>query len=292
VDEIYRVGGAQAIAALAYGTETIAPVMKIVGPGNAYVAEAKRQLFGRVGIDLFAGPTETLVIADETVDGEICATDLLGQAEHGYNSPAVLLTNSRKLAEATMTEIDRLLTILPTAATASVSWRDYGEVILCDSHEEMLEVANDNGGGQVVISGAKAAVERAVEAAKTAGIKRAMILPVSAPFHCALMAPAADAMAEALRASPPVPPMVPLVANVSAAKTMDPAEIIDLLVKQVTATVRWRECMLTMASLGVDSFVELGSGKVLSGLVKRIAPEAAGTNAGTPAEIEALLKIL
>ena len=115
----------------------------LVGPGNAFVAEAKRQLFGRVGIDLFAGPTETMVIADDTVDGELCATDLLGQAEHGYNSPAVLLTNSRRLAEDTLCEIDRLLKILPTADTASVSWADYGEVIVCDTYDEMLAVAND-----------------------------------------------------------------------------------------------------------------------------------------------------
>ena len=141
--EIYVLGGMQAVGAMALGTETIQPVDMIVGPGNAFVAEAKRQLFGRVGIDLFAGPTETMVIADDTVDAELCATDLLGQAEHGYNSPAVLLTNSRKLAEATLAEVDRLLLILPTAGTAGVSWRDYGEVILCDSHDEMLVVAND-----------------------------------------------------------------------------------------------------------------------------------------------------
>lgn len=141
--EIYVLGGIQAVGAMALGTETIAPVHMLVGPGNAFVAEAKRQLYGRVGIDLFAGPTETMVIADDTVDAELCATDLLGQAEHGYNSPAVLLTNSRKLAEATLTEIDRLLQILPTADTASVSWRDYGEVILCDSYDEMLTVADD-----------------------------------------------------------------------------------------------------------------------------------------------------
>jgi len=141
--EIYALGGIQAIGAMAIGTETIDPVHMLVGPGNAYVAEAKRQLFGRVGIDLFAGPTETMVIADETVDAELCATDLLGQAEHGYNSPAVLLTNSAKLAEQTMSEIERLLTILPTAETASASWRDYGEVIVCDTYDEMLEVAND-----------------------------------------------------------------------------------------------------------------------------------------------------
>jgi sulfopropanediol 3-dehydrogenase len=141
--EIYVLGGIQAIGAMAIGTESIDPVHMLVGPGNAYVAEAKRQLFGRVGIDLFAGPTETMVIADETVDAEMCATDLLGQAEHGYNSPAVLVTNSRRLAEATLSEVERILRILPTAETASVSWRDYGEVVLCDSYEEMLEVAND-----------------------------------------------------------------------------------------------------------------------------------------------------
>lgn len=141
--EIYVLGGIQAIGAMAIGTETIKPVHMLVGPGNAFVAEAKRQLYGRVGIDLFAGPTETMVIADDTVDAEICATDLLGQAEHGYNSPAVLLTNSRKLAENTLVEIDRILTILPTADTASKSWADYGEIIFCDTYEEMLDVAND-----------------------------------------------------------------------------------------------------------------------------------------------------
>ena len=141
--EIYVMGGIQAIGAMAIGTESIKPVHMLVGPGNAFVAEAKRQLFGRVGIDLFAGPTETMVIADDTVDGELCATDLLGQAEHGYNSPAVLLTNSRKLAEDTISEIDRILKILPTADTASVSWADYGEIILCDTYDEMLTVADD-----------------------------------------------------------------------------------------------------------------------------------------------------
>lgn len=141
--EIYVMGGIQAVGAMALGTETIRPVDMLVGPGNAFVAEAKRQLYGRVGIDLFAGPTETMIIADDTVDAELCATDLLGQAEHGYNSPACLITTSRKLAEATMAEIERLLVILPTADTAAVSWRDYGDVILCDSHDEMLKVAND-----------------------------------------------------------------------------------------------------------------------------------------------------
>ena len=141
--EIYVMGGIQAVGAMAIGTETIDPVHMLVGPGNAFVAEAKRQLFGRVGIDLFAGPTETMVIADDTVDAEMCATDLLGQAEHGYNSPAVLLTNSRKLADDTAAEIARILTILPTADTARKSWEDYGEIILCDTYDEMLTVADD-----------------------------------------------------------------------------------------------------------------------------------------------------
>ena len=142
--EIYVMGGIQAIGAMAIGTETIDPVHMLVGPGNAFVAEAKRQLFGRVGIDLFAGPTETMVIADETAaDAELCATDLLGQAEHGYNSPCVLLTNSHKLAAETLSEVDRLLGILPTAGTAKVSWDEYGEVIVCDSYDEMLQVADD-----------------------------------------------------------------------------------------------------------------------------------------------------
>jgi [acyl-carrier-protein] S-malonyltransferase len=157
---------------------------------------------------------------------------------------------------------------------------------------EIVACANDNGGGQVVISGNKAAVERAIEIAKTKGVKRAMLLPVSAPFHCALMAPAAEAMAQALTATPPRSPIVPLVANVSAAKVTDPAEIRDLLVAQVTATVRWRESVLAMTALGVDSFIELGTGKVLAGLVKRIAPDAAAVSAGSPADIEALLKVI
>ena len=141
--EIYCLGGIQAVGAMAIGTETIIPAHMLVGPGNAFVAEAKRQLFGTVGIDLFAGPTETMVIADDTVDAEICATDLLGQAEHGYNSPAVLVTNSKKLAKNTLTEIDRILEILPTAETARKSWEDYGEVILCENYEEMLQISDE-----------------------------------------------------------------------------------------------------------------------------------------------------
>ena len=141
-DDIYVLGGVQAVAAMALGTESIKPVDMIVGPGNAYVAEAKRQLFGRVGIDLLAGPTETLIIADDTVDGEICATDLLGQAEHGPTSPAILITNSEKLARDTMKEVERLLKILPSADLAGQAWKDYGEVIVCDDEAEMIAEAD------------------------------------------------------------------------------------------------------------------------------------------------------
>ena len=143
-DEIYCFGGVQAVGAMALGTQTIDSVDVIVGPGNAFVAEAKRQLFGRVGIDLLAGPTETLVIADEIgCDAEMAATDLLGQAEHGPNSPAILLTNSEQLALDTMKEVDHQLETLPTAEIAGQAWRDYGQVIVCDSYEEMVEVADD-----------------------------------------------------------------------------------------------------------------------------------------------------
>jgi sulfopropanediol 3-dehydrogenase len=141
-DEIYILGGIQAIAAMAMGTQTIDAVDFLVGPGNAFVAEAKRQLYGRVGIDLFAGPTETLIVADDSADTEMVATDLLGQAEHGYNSPAVLLTTSEKLANEIEDEVQRQLKVLPTADTASVSWRDYGQVILVDSDEEMVKEAD------------------------------------------------------------------------------------------------------------------------------------------------------
>jgi sulfopropanediol 3-dehydrogenase len=141
-DEIYCVGGVQAVGMMAIGTDSCKPVDVLVGPGNAYVAEAKRQLFGRVGIDLFAGPTETMIIADDTSDGEICAADLLGQAEHGVNSPAVLLTNSEKLAKDTIAEVERQRHILSTGDVAGQAWDDYGQVILCDSYEEMVEMAD------------------------------------------------------------------------------------------------------------------------------------------------------
>lgn len=157
---------------------------------------------------------------------------------------------------------------------------------------EVLEVANDNGGGQVVISGAKAAIERAVEAAKAAGIKRAMILPVSAPFHCAMMAPAARVMEEALGKAAMAHPAVPVVANVTAAPVSDPDVIRGLLVKQVTGTVRWRECVAAMVAAGCTRFAEIGAGKVLTGLMKRNAPEATALAINNPADIEAFLKSL
>ena len=141
-DEILVLGGVQAVGAMALGTESVDPVDMLVGPGNMFVAEAKRQLFGRVGIDLFAGPTETLIIADDTVDAEICAVDLLGQAEHGPTSPAALLTNSKKLAEETMAEVERQLGVLPTAGIASEAWREYGSVIVCETYDEMVEEAD------------------------------------------------------------------------------------------------------------------------------------------------------
>jgi [acyl-carrier-protein] S-malonyltransferase len=170
---------------------------------------------------------------------------------------------------------------------AAVLKRDGGPDI-----RQVVSAANDNGGGQVVISGHKAAVERAVEIAKLRGVKRAMLLPVSAPFHCALMAPAADAMAEVLEDVTFRFPVVPLIANVTAAKVTAPDDIKRQLVAQVTGTVRWRESVMAALDMGVDSFIELGAGKVLTGLVKRIAPDARGLNAGTPADIEALLKVL
>ena len=142
-NEIYCMGGIQAVGAMALGTETIESVDMLVGPGNAFVAEAKRQLYGRVGIDLFAGPTETLLIADETVDGEMCATDLLGQAEHGPTSPAILLTTSENLARDTLKEIDRQLNILSTAPIAALAWQDHGQIILCENDTEMLKVADE-----------------------------------------------------------------------------------------------------------------------------------------------------
>jgi [acyl-carrier-protein] S-malonyltransferase len=167
-------------------------------------------------------------------------------------------------------------------------WRREGQPDV----RQVVQAANDNGGGQVVISGHKEAVERAVEIAKARGVKRAMLLPVSAPFHCSLMAPAAEAMDRALEGVALRSPRVPLVANVTAAKVSDPEEIRRLLVAQVTGTVRWRESVIACVEMGVDRFVELGAGRVLAGLIKRIAPDATAMSAGSPGEIETLLKAL
>ncbi len=173
------------------------------------------------------------------------------------------------------------------AAAAAVPVAEGGQAA-----DEVIAVANDNGGGQVVISGAAGAVARAIDIAKARGVKRAMPLPVSAPFHCSLMRPAAEAMGEALERAAIMAPSVPLIANVTAAKVTAPDRIRALLVEQVTATVRWRESVQAMGAIGIDSFVELGAGRVLSGLVKRILPDAANRSAGSPDEIEALLKAL
>ncbi len=180
-------------------------------------------------------------------------------------------------------ELDQVRAI---CADAAIHETEAGET------RQVVEVANDNGGDQVVISGHREAVERAIALAKERGVRRALLLPVSAPFHCALMAPAADEMAEALAETTPAPPVVPLIANVTAAKATDPAEIRDLLVRQVTATVRWRESMEAMVGMGVDRFFELGAGRVLAGLARRIAPDALVLSAGTPVEIEAMLKAI
>jgi [acyl-carrier-protein] S-malonyltransferase len=173
------------------------------------------------------------------------------------------------------------------AALLGLEYDDAAAVAAEAAQGQVCQAANDNGGGQVVVSGDKAAVERAVEIAKAKGAKRAMLLPVSAPFHCALMAPAADAMAKALADVPVRPPVVPVVANVVARPVTDPAEIVRRLVEQVTGTVRWRECVAFMASQGVTTFYEVGAGKVLSGLVKRIADGATGTPIGTPEDVAA-----
>ncbi len=182
------------------------------------------------------------------------------------------------------TELEQATAI---CADAAVLVREDGT-----EERQVVEAANDNGGGQVVISGHRGAVERAVELARARGVRRAMLLPVSAPFHCALMAPAAEVMADALGAADLRPPAVPLVANVTAERATDPDEIRGLLVRQVTGTVRWREGVLACTAMGVDSFLELGAGKVLSGLVRRISPDSAAASAGTPAEIEAMLRLL
>ncbi|MBV1796878.1 ACP S-malonyltransferase [Siccirubricoccus sp. G192] len=285
------------------------------------VDEALKQKLGKL---MFEGPAEELTLtanAQPALMAHSVAVLRVLEKEGGFDLAArVALVAGHSLGEysaltaaqafdlATAARLLRLrgeamqqATPPGTGAMAALLGADLAQAeAICDTartnpetgEAEVVEIANDNGGGQVVVSGARAAVERAVAAAGPAGVKRAMLLPVSAPFHCALMAPAADAMAEALAAARLAPPLVPLVANVSAAKATDPAEIRDLLVRQVTATVRWRECVAAMAAMGCDRFAELGAGKVLTGLMKRNAPEASATAIGTPADVEAFLKSL
>ena len=285
------------------------------------VDEALKQKLSRL---MFEGPPEELTLtanAQPALIAHSVAVLRVLEREGGFDLPArVALVAGHSLGEYSALTAARAFT-LPTAArllrlrgeamqratppgTGAMAAllgaeAEQAQAICAEAapdpetgEREVVEVANDNGGGQVVVSGAKAAVERAVEAAKAAGVKRAMLLPVSAPFHCALMAPAADAMAEALADAEVARPVVPVVANVSADKATDPAAIRNLLVKQVTATVRWRECVAAMVAMGCDRFAELGAGKVLTGLMKRNAPDAQATAVGTPAEVEAFLKTL
>ena len=299
-----------------------------VGMGRDLAAAfaAAREVFGEVDDTLnqklsklmFEGPAEELTLTENTQPALMAmslAVLRVMEAEGGVvlkDKAAIVAGHSlgeySALAAAgslTVAECARLLRLRGEAmqravpagegAMAALLGTDLDAAhAICEeaAQGDVVEAANDNGGGQVVISGHRAAVERAVELAKARGIKRAMLLPVSAPFHCALMAPAADVMRDALGQAAMVAPMVPLIANVSAAKAVDPDEIRELLVQQVTGTVRWRECVLAAGELGVDSFVELGAGKVLSGLVRRIAPDARAVAAGTPADIEAVLKAL
>ena len=286
------------------------------------VDEVLKQKLSRL---MFEGPAETLTLT-ENAQPALMAMSLavlrVVETEGGFRleDKAVLVAGHSlgeysALAAAgalTLAETALLLrrrgTAMQEAVPAGEGWMaallgvelEAAQAICADAavlvHEDgteerqVVEAANDNGGGQVVISGHLAAVERAVALAKTRGVKRAMLLPVSAPFHCALMQPAADAMRDALGEAAIRSPVVPVVANVTAERVTEPDEIRDLLVRQVTGTVRWRECVLAACGMGVDSFVELGSGKVLSGLVRRIAPEAAAVAAGTPAEIETVLR--
>ena len=285
------------------------------------VDEALKQHLSRL---MFEGPAEELTLtanAQPALMAHSVAVLRVLEGEGGFELPAKValvaghslgeysaLTAARAFDLSTAARLLRLrgeamqqATPPGTGAMAALLGADLAQAqAICDAAkadpetgaEEVVEIANDNGGGQVVISGAKAAVERAIAAAPSQGVKRALPLPVSAPFHCALMAPAADAMAEALAEAKVQPPLVPVVANVTAAKATDPVEIRRLLVEQVTATVRWRDCVASMAAMGCDRFVEIGAGRVLTGLMKRNAPEAAASAIGSPAEVEAFLKTL
>lgn len=297
-----------------------APAREVFGE----VDEALRQKLSKL---MFEGPTEALTLTENTQPALMAmsmAVLRVLEAEGGFRladkavlvaghslgeysalaaagslalRDAALLLRRRGVAmqDAVPAGEGAMAALLGTElAPAEAICADAAVLVHEDGTEErqVVEAANDNGGGQVVISGHRAAVERAVELARLRGVRRAMLLPVSAPFHCALMAPAAEVMAEALGAADLRPPEVPLVANVTAERATDPDEIRRLLVRQVTGTVRWREGVLACTAMGVDSFLELGAGKVLSGLVRRISPDSAAASAGTPAEIEAMLRLL
>jgi [acyl-carrier-protein] S-malonyltransferase len=288
------------------------------GPARAVFQEVDEVLKQKLSKLMFEGPIEELTLT-ENAQAALMAVSLavlrVLEAEGGFllRDKAVLVAGHSlgeysALAAAGSFSVAQAASLLKLrgqsmqaavapgkgamAALLGVEMALAQEICEAAAEGDVVACANDNGGGQVVVSGGRAAVERAIDIAKAKGVKRAMLLPVSAPFHCALMAPAAEAMAKALEASPPAAPNVPLIANVTAAKVTDPAEIARLLVEQVTGTVRWRESVETMAGFGVDRFVELGAGKVLAGLCKRIAPDAASLSAGSPADIEALLKVL
>jgi len=297
-----------------------APAREVFGE----VDEALKQKLSKL---MFEGPAETLTLTENTQPALLAmsmAVLCVMEAEGGFRlADKAVLVAGHSLGEysalaaagsLTLSDAARLLRRRGAAMQDAVpagegamaallgTELEPAEAICADAallrHEDgteerqVVEAANDNGGGQVVISGHRAAVERAVELARARGVRRAMLLPVSAPFHCALMAPAADVMADALGNAALRPPEVPLIANVTAERATDPDEIRGLLVRQVTETVRWRESVLACTAMGVDSFLELGAGKVLSGLVRRISPDSAAASAGTPAEIEAMLRLL
>jgi len=253
----------------------------------AHSLAALRTLENEGGITL---RQKAFVVAGHSL-GEYTALAAAGAFSLG-NAARLLKLRGQAMQKATPAGVGAMAALLGADMDLARAICDEAASVPETDEKEIVQPANDNGAGQVVISGHRGAVERAIEIAKVKNVKRAMLLPVSAPFHCALMVPAAEAMGEALEKTPPTAPKVPIVANVSAKRESDPARIRDLLVEQVTATVRWRESVIAMVDMGVDSFIELGAGKVLTGLVKRIAPDAAAMSAGTPGEIEALLKSL
>ena len=312
--------GSQAVGMGRDLAAAFAPAREVFGE----VDEALKQKLSKL---MFEGPAETLTLTENTQPALLAmsmAVLRVMEAEGGFHLPdkAVLVAGhslgeySALAAAGSLALSDAALLLRRRGAAmqdavpagegamaallgtelepAEAICADAAVLVRDDGTEErqVVEAGNDNGGGQVVISGHRAAVERAVELAKARGVRRAMLLPVSAPFHCALMAPAADVMADALGAADLRPPEVPLIANVTAERATDPDEIRGLLVRQVTETVRWRESILACTAMGVDSFMELGAGKVLSGLVRRISPDSAAASAGTPAEIEAMLRLL